>query len=222
MNAAIRHLGVVAVVLSAGAVQRPALAGVISFTSSADFLTAIGGTPDFLEDYEEEAVDTLIASGGTLNGITYTFPDGVQGRIDIDFNALDMQSLATWHDNGGSKGSFTPGESFFVELPEPVLAFGVFINATASTEYFISVSELSTVVPTSGTHDTNTLHFVGLISTEPFTTVEIGATQSAPSGYNVDNLMYVAVPEPSGICLTALAGLAFLATVCRLRAAAAR
>jgi hypothetical protein len=62
----------------------------------------------------------------------------------------------------------------------------------------------------AATYDTpNPFYFVGLVSDVAFTSVTFGATDTAASGFTVDNLSFgTVVPEPTTL---ALCGLALLA-----------
>lgn len=169
-------------------------AATITYTDSAAFFAALGATPFTTETYEGLPVDSTIPAGATVNGITYTsFPTGTSGRIASNYGAIDDLSLARTGIPGISD-FFFPGQSVDVSFA-PTTAIGVFINvgASPSGSLFIQTA-VGTAENDQPTTNQQTLNFLGLISDSPFSSARIGATTSATSGYNLDNLTRATIP----------------------------
>ena len=149
------------------------------------------------------------------NGLTYSFSNGLPGRIDNVFNKFGAQSLAS----SRTGGFFFEGENITVSFGAAITAFGIFFNMSPSPAGAVyATTDLGNTALGSSTWDLPTFHFVGLISDAAFTSVTFGATNAALSGFNVDNLSYVvarAVPEPGSLALASLA--LFGAAVARRR-----
>jgi hypothetical protein len=174
-------------------------AATITYTNSAAFFAALGATPFTTETYEGLPVNSIIPPGATVNGITYTsFPAGTSGRIDTFFNSIGDLSLALT----GSQSFFLPGQSIDVSFA-PTTAIGIFFNVSISppNSLFIETA-VGTAASGPAYDDPFSLYFVGLISDSPFSSARIGATTSAVSGYNLDNLTRAtgtttSVPDPA-------------------------
>jgi hypothetical protein len=204
--------------LAAGAAQ----AAAITFTSSADFFAALSGASLTTETYEAATLDSLIADGGTLDGLAYDFPNGVQGRIDNLFNRFGNQSLAAQRPDA-PQSFFFAGDRVVVTFPAPVRAFGIFFNVGISpaASLFATTSGGDTASTGGPSYDSATMYFAGLIADTAFGSVTFGGLPTITSGYNVDDLTYglpgAAVPEPGTLALSALGAAAFLAARRRRR-----
>jgi hypothetical protein len=190
-----------------------ASASVITYTSSAAFLAALGEATVTTETYEGLALNSVIANGDTVNGLTYTgFPRG-GGRIDNLFDRIDNQSLAVEAlAVEGSPNFFLPGEGFSVGFPEAVNAVGIFFNVGLSPVNTLRIVTAAGSAGNGAAYDIRTLYFVGLIADSLFLTASFEGVTGITTGFNVDNLSYAAlVPEPATIALLglALAGLGF-------------
>jgi hypothetical protein len=172
-------------------------AATITYTDSAAFFAALGATPLTIETYEGLATNTTISAGQTVNGITYTsFPPGTSGRIDNLFNRIGERSLAAT----APQTFFFPGQSIDVSFAATT-AIGVFFNAAVSPPDSLFIETAVGTAGNSLAYDQSTLYFVGLISDSPFSSARMGATTSASSGYNLDNLTRAtgrtSVPDPA-------------------------
>ena len=185
-----------------------AWAVVMTYTSSSDFFAALAGQTVITETYEGFPLNSLILDGSTLNDLTYeTFPDGTDGRIDDLYNRIGNQSLALQRGDDAT-AFFFPGEAFTVTFPSLIHAVGIFFNVSASPEGSLQVATAVGSAGNGHSYDQSTLYFVGLISDSPFASATFSATQAASSGFNVDDLSYAPVPEPSTLAL--LGGAAIL------------
>ncbi len=68
----IRCLTLAALCLLVTALAAPAIAGTVTFTDSASFFAALPGPPQTL-DFEGLAPETLLPSGSTVDGVTFTY-----------------------------------------------------------------------------------------------------------------------------------------------------
>lgn len=195
-----------AAVVAAFAALPAAQAAIVSFTSSAAFQAALVGQTVVTEGYESPALNSTIANGGILNGLTYNFSNGAPGRIDNIYNNFGDQSLAS---AAFPNGFFLAGQSITADFGAGVTAFGIFFNIVQSPAgSLFATTSLGDTALGSASYDTPTFHFIGLISDTAFNSVNFGGTSSIASGFNVDNLSFVrgtAVPEPGSLALVALA-----------------
>ena len=186
-----------------------ASATTMTFTSSAAFNLALGGSPVTIEGWDTYALNSTIANGTTLNGVTYNaFPGGTLGRIDNQFNHFGTDSLALRRksDPNPNKSFFNPGDVLSISFAKPIYVLGIFFNAN-----FTNVGSLGILttpigtVTTGGTYDTGTFYFAGVISTTPFTTATIGSNTARSSSFNLDNLTFTStVPDRLGFFTPAL------------------
>jgi hypothetical protein len=182
----------------------------MTFTSSAAFNLALGGSPVKIEGWDTYALNSTIANGTTLNGVTYNaFPGGTLGRIDNQFNHFGTQSLALRRasDPNPNKSFFNPGESLSISFTSPIYALGIFFNAnlTRAGSLGILTTPIGTVTTGGPTRDVATFYFAGLISDTPFTTATIGSNTTRSSSFNLDNLTFTStIPDRLGFLTPAL------------------
>src|SRR5262249_34475544 len=116
-----------------------ALAGIVTYTSSAAFDAALGGAPTLVSNYGTSTAGTLIAPGTTLEGITYTsFNLGSsptqEGIISNQFNSFSGLSFGADQFNGAAQ-FFFDANSFTISFA-PAFAIGVFFNVNANSGTF--------------------------------------------------------------------------------------
>jgi hypothetical protein len=189
----------------------PAFGAIISYTSSADFLTALSGRTVSVEDFESQTLNSVITNGSTVNGLTYSGLPGDGGRIDNLYNRLGNQSLAVQRN---SNNFFLPGEGLTVGFGGQVDAVGIFFNVSQSLANTLQVITSAGTAGNGATYDTSTLYFVGLISDTPFSSANFTGVTGISSGFNVDNITFARVPEPTTVALLGL-GLLGLASIRR-------
>jgi len=179
----------------------------ITYTSSAAFFAALAGGTVTTETYEGLPLNSTIADGATVDGITYnSFPAGTDGRIDNTFASIGNQSLALLRPGGGD--FFFPGDAMSVTFPFAVNAVGIFFNVGISP---VNSLQVLTAVGNAGNgaaYDQSTLYFVGLISNSAtFNSATFQGLNTITTGFNVDNLSFgnavaaAAVPEPASLLL---------------------
>jgi hypothetical protein len=199
-----------AVAVAFGLIASEASATTMTFTSSAAFNLALGGSPVTIEGWDTYALNSTIANGSTLNGVTYNaFPGGTLGRIDNQFNHFGTQSLALRRasDPNPNKSFFNPGDLLSISFAKPIYVLGIFFNAnfTSAGSLGILSTPIGTVTTGGPTYDTGTFYFAGLISTTPFTTATIGSNTKRSSSFNLDNLTFTSsVPDRLGFLTPAL------------------
>jgi hypothetical protein len=135
---------------------QPAHAASMTYTSSAEFFAALGATSylSTTETYEGSAVNTLIPSDNSLNGITYTFPTDVQGQINNVYNSIGSASLAAQRTDP-LRNFFQPGESFSVAFPQAAYAIGIFFNVRSSPASSLFINTSSGNATTGGANYDN-------------------------------------------------------------------
>lgn len=192
---------------------QPAVAGVQTYTNSAEFFAALGGTPFIVEGYESLPLDTVIGPGDTVNGVTYTaWSAGFGGLIGNNFANIETRGLYLERDGIPGEGDFDyffPGDTFSISMAKPITAIGMFFNVVPGPD--LDFMFIETPVGTASTGgfnpDMGTFFFVGLISDASFDTATLGSTLAAPSGWNADNLIFAPIPAPAALALFGAAGL---------------
>lgn len=175
----------------------------IPYTDSASFLGALPGPATTL-DFESVAAGTLLPSGSSLDGITFTYsipPETLQV-----INAFDTTSGSNSLGLTGGDNALQEGDVVSFGLATPVNAFGLFV--ITSDPALAGEIQLATSVGTvsgSGTAETvladgGIVYFLGLTSDTPFSsaTLQFNSGGQVYFLYNIDDIT-TAVPEP-GTC----------------------
>jgi len=182
-------------------------AAIVTFSSRSSFDATFSGA--VRETWDSFPDGTLIAHGGTANGITYTTSGGTSVVVTNDF----LPSTTPNTLGNGVRGFFQDGESVTFMFGAPVIAFGIDINTgskdagayTATTNLGNLVGSLFDAFPGAETGQ-----FIGFSSDIAFSAVTI--TTTVRFGYTLDTLRAVnqpkVVPEPGTLLLSALALLA--------------
>ncbi|WP_431066978.1 hypothetical protein [Methylotuvimicrobium sp.] len=181
-----------------------------TFTDSTAFHTAISGYSASTLNFDNSVAGTTIANGGTLGGITFTYPD--LAALGISMQILDTYSATSGANYLGtdSGGAFLGGDSFQLSFA-PVFAIGMFFlsgdelfdddisltvtNASGTTQAFLSSSYESTLA------DGSLVYFLGLLDeTHTFSSVDVASTCDGCYEFNVDDIT-TAVPLPGAFWL---------------------
>lgn len=195
-----------------------ALADSVAYTSSADFLAALGSAPTLVENYAAFTNKEDIAPGSTFDGITYTafhLTAGTNGIISNQFNSFSGLSFGANQSNDAAE-FFFDGDSFNISFA-PTNAIGLFFNVNLGSGTFGLTTPGGDASTGSGSYDTSTFVFAGLISTTPFTSATISSSSggAGTASYSIPEIILNQVPEPSTTAL--LMGAGAIALGCRRR-----
>ncbi len=193
-----------------GTLALPMVARAGDFTSSSAFSAATTGLT--VENYGSYSAGDLIADGGTLGALSYSFDTGagLGGVITNLYNSFTGNSLAAKQGAGPLAGTdfFYANEGFTVTLPFAVTALGIFSNTNLPVDMTLTTSGGDTFTYTLGAYDTSTFGFIGITSSTPFTSATFHSTT-----FNIPAIEYGAaipsVPEPAAwaIMLVGFAGI---------------
>lgn len=212
-----------AVLTGMGVLALAGSAHATAFTSSTAFLAATSGLTT--EDYASTTAGTLIADGGALDGLTYSFSTrgGLGGVITDHYYSFSGLSLGAKQASGPLTNAdfFYGGDSFTITFAHPETAVGIFANVNLNSGTYTLSAGSDTATTDSLVDDTNTFVFVGLTSATPFTSVTFRSNDTSLGSYNIPEILYGgtsnAVPEPMSLALLGLGTLG-LAVVRRRRA----
>jgi hypothetical protein len=176
-----------------------------TYADSTAFGLALPG-PSATLDFEGLTAGTLIPSGSTEGGITFTYAiDGLSLKVT---DAFDTTSSANSLGLTGGDEALLDGDEVNLAFDTPVLAVGMFF--ITSDPALASEIQLVTSVGTalgSGTAeavlgDGGIVYFLGLVSTSPFSSALIDFANDGEINfaYNVDSVV-TAVPEPGTLVL---------------------
>ena len=189
-----------------------------TYTDSSSFRAALPGPATTL-DFESTAAGTLIPSGTSLDGITFTY--GLSPEMLNVTDAFDTTSGTNALGLTGGDEALLDGDVVSFGVATPVKAFGLFVITSDPT----LAGEIQLVTPVgtvlgSATEETRLgdggiVYFLGLISDTPFSSATL---ESANDGeinfaYNVDDVT-MAAPEPgTPVSLAAAAALLALTAI---------
>ena len=163
---------------AAGFVAADARATLTAFTNRAAFEAAAGGV-GITETFSVNR--TFVVGDNLYNGVNYRITGTSVGGNSISGGIL----------NGDE---FTNTSIDYV-FPTSVKGFGAdYSGANTSSGLFFTINgetiSLASALPNPGTG------FFGVVSSSPFTTVDVNGGASPNEIYSLDNLEFVAVPEP--------------------------
>jgi hypothetical protein len=172
-------------------------------------------------DFDGLAPGTLLPSGSTQGGVTFTY--AIAGLTMKVVDTFSTTSGANSLGLTGGDDAFLDGDTFDLAFSSPVRALGMFF--ITSDAALASEILLATPVGTAGNSatpfavlpDGGIAYFVGLVSTGLFSTaqVDVAADGESNFAFNVDDIT-TAVPEPNTGALVAL-GLGVFGLVARTR-----
>lgn len=189
-------------------------ASTTTYTSSSDFLAAIGGDPSMTlstEDFGGGTNGQILGQGGVFDGLTFTFSNPPDSGIVT--NTHDNVSGLSLGGNNACPGCdyFFGGQSFTVVFPHPIFAVGGFFNVNPDSGTYTIATAVGNAVTDSAVFDTQTFVFDGIISTTAFTSATFSSQSFDSGSFDVGEIFSAApasVPEPATLLLfaTALAG----------------
>ena len=185
-------------------------AAIVTYTDEASFLAALSGPASTL-GFDSTAVGTLIPSGNSLGGVTFTYNiSGLDMKVVNDFDTTSPSNYLGL-DDAGNFDLFIAGDEFSMSFANPVNAVGLYIvsgdplfagDVSLDTNEGNAINS-ATVDVTLG--DGGLAYYIGLISDTTFTSAGITFDAAAVETflYSVDDITtsVSAVPVPAAIWL---------------------
>lgn len=200
-------------------------AALMTYTDQASFLSATASLNRQKLDFEAVSAGTVLPSGSTMGGITFTY----------NFGGFNMQVLDTYNTTSGKNylgtdgdGIFLSGDMFTMNFSQNIQALGLFaISGDIILEGDFRLSNGAGSVVNSGTTDSTfgtlgdggKVFFLGLFETNPSQGFVSATFESGVNGgdytFNIDDIIRDqpqpgVVPEPATMLLlgSGLIGLA--------------
>jgi hypothetical protein len=180
-----------------------------TYHSEASFLSALGGT-GITQNFDSSTAGTIIASGDTLNGatFTYTLSGNPNPSILID-DFFDTTSSANYLGTDDGSGAFVGGDAFTITFDQTMYAIGLYVisadlilddDFTITTNGGQSVNniEISDVLLSDGE-----AYYIGLIEDDFNLGFDSITLSSVTDEYlfNVDDITVAPVPLPAAVWL---------------------
>jgi len=186
-------------------------ASTMTYTSSSDFLAAIGGDPSMTlvtEDFGGGTNGQIIGQGDVFDGLNFTFSNPPDSAIIT--NTHDNVSGLSLGGNNACPGCdyFFGGQSFTVVFPHPIFAIGGFFNVNPDSGTYTIATAVGNAVTDSTVFDSQTFVFDGIISTTAFTAATFSSRSFDSGSFDVGEIFSAApasVPEPTTLALFAAA-----------------
>ncbi len=202
----LRYVAALALCLASGA----SLAAFTPYTDQASFLAAAGGAAQTL-DFESLTSGTLIPSGGSAGGITFSYIIGsppLSMMVASDFLTTSGSNYLGLNDPG-NYNQFIAGDTFTMSFATPVTAVGMYfitgdhllsgdIHLVTSAGTALNASTINLTLADGGL-----AYYLGLISPDGFTSAAIQFDPGAVGTflYNVDDITTAPVPLPGSAWL---------------------
>lgn len=191
-------------------------AAATSYTSSSAFDAATAGDSFSIEQYGSGSAGQLVANGETLDGLTYQFVAGPSGDLQGGIITSEFDSFSGLSLGGNQSDGlqfFFGGDSFTVTFPKPIKAVGVFFNVNQNSGNYDVDSSAGDASTASGSYDTSTFVFDGIVSNSPFASITVSSEDLALGSFNIPEIEYASVPEPLTLSIfgAALVGAAAVA-----------
>lgn len=221
-----------------------ASAQVSTYTNVSDYDAAAGAAGYTVVDSNFDSIPsgTLIPSGNTVQGITFTYPPTDFGGFTLQVDSgFDTTSSPNYLGTTGD-GSFLSGDEFTMTFAQPEEGIGLFVISggyNIAGDYTLSVAQGSAL--SSGTTDSTygtlgdggNVYFLGLMEDNPGNTFTTATFTSVDGGYgipfNVDDISVLqtggaqTVPDGAAAWSLLIGALAVLACVSpKLRAPCGR
>lgn len=193
----------------AGAFACPLKADIVQYTNVNSFLSGVTATP-YIETFDSLAPNTILETGSSLNEITFQY----------DFGGVELQVIDTYDTVSGSNSLGTTdfdllqfGDEIQMDLSTPINAFGLslIVSADDIDFGFIQNDDIQLAVGSefvgldisqsqgADLPDGGRVYFLGLVSSGPYSSVNIQYDASASGFFNIDDIAYVAIPESIAI-----------------------
>ena len=97
--------------------------------------------------------------------------------------------------------AFNGGDQVTVAFPAPITAVGVFFNVNLDPGNYDLATPVGSVVTGSAVYDTRTFVFAGITSTIPFSSITLASENALLGSYNIPEIEFAPVPEPTTLTL---------------------
>ena len=172
-------------------------AAIITYTDEASFLAALPGPASTL-NFDSTAAGTLIPTGNSLDGVTFTY--SISGLDMKVVNVFDTTTPTNYFglDDLGNYDLLIAGDTFTITFDNPVSAFGIyFISGDPLVAGDIILATPVGTASNSATIDRSmpdggVAYYIGLISEQSFTSVDIQFSPDAVETflYDVDDISF--------------------------------
>lgn len=183
----------------------------VTFTDKASFDAAIAGLSSATLDFDSLPADTLIASGDTVDGITFTF--NIAGLDMIVSDIFDTTSPTNYLGlDDGADEVFLSGDTFTMTFDRTLVALGLFVIGSPGD---VLAGDVALAIATGSVFNAGTpdqvlgdggeAFFLGLLEPTGFTMAELISFDPQGLGlfeFTVDDIT-TATPEPSTLLLFA-------------------
>jgi len=185
-----------------------------TYHSQADYFSALGGADMSTYDFDALAVGTIIASGDTLNGATFSYtllpalPGDPDPSIMVD-TGFGTTSPNNYLGTDDGSGAFVGGDEFTITFDQTIHAVGLYVISAD----LIFANDF-TITTSSGQNVSNTVGFdvvladgnafyLGLIEDDFSQGFDSITLSSADFGFlfNVDDITVSPVPLPAAMWL---------------------
>lgn len=185
-------------------------AATVTFTDQSSFLSSLSGSSSTL-DFESQSSDSLVNSGDTLGGITFSYnigPPPVDMMVTNDFLTTSGSNYLGL-DDAGNFNLFIAGDSFTMTFDTPQNAIGLYLvsgDPLYAGDAIISTSvgsALNSDVVNIDLGDGGLAYYIGLTSDTAFSsaTLQFDAAAEGAFLYSVDDITVSAVPVPAAVWL---------------------
>jgi len=185
-------------------------AATIAYDSQADYLSALSGADITTYNFDALATGTVIASGDTLNGATFSYSLSAPGNPSIQVDDFfDTTSPNNYLGTDDGSGAFVSGDAFTITFDQTIQAVGLYVisadlifadDFTITTNSGQSVSNTATADVTLTDGDA---FFIGLIEDDSnlgFNSITL-SSQDFGFLFNVDDITVSSVPLPAAVWL---------------------
>jgi hypothetical protein len=185
--------------------QQAGAAALTSFATRAEWATAVGNF--LVEDFENlDNYDPLPLTGGVFSTPHFDIVvDANHGRIGLardDFDELHAPGISGNFFVGDVHGdNEIPPHYQRIDFSSPINSFAVNfggLNEGGIQDMRVAGQSFSIV---TGTGQSRYAGFLGVVSTAPFSTVEIRTANDVLDRFSMDNVSFVPVPEPNSIAV---------------------